>query len=158
MRSPDAVRIVAYVEALKGALVLVAATGVLSLIHRDVHALAATLIEHAHLNPASKYPKIFLDAAANIGDTRLVALACGAAAYSLLRFVEAYGLFHGRAWAELLAAASGAIYVPFELYGLWMAPSWHGAALLLINLAVVGLMIRALRRRSGVRSSSATHL
>lgn len=147
MASDKAVRAVAYLEATKGIVVLAAATGLLSLIHKNVYAFAAMLIEHAHLNPASKYPQIFLDAAANLQDARLLMLAAGAALYSLLRFVEAYGLYRERAWAEVLAALSGAVYVPFELVGLVREASWHGFALLVLNLAVVALMVRAMLRR-----------
>jgi uncharacterized membrane protein (DUF2068 family) len=147
MAADKAVRAVAFFEAAKGLLVLATATGLLSLIHRDVYQLAATLVEHAHLNPASKYPQIFLDAAAKVGDTRLLMLAAGAALYAGVRLVEAYGLYCGRAWAEALAALSGAIYLPFEFIGLLRAPSWHSAALLAVNLGIVALMIRAMLRR-----------
>jgi uncharacterized membrane protein (DUF2068 family) len=142
-----AVRFVAWLEAAKGVIVLLAATGLLSLVHKDVYQLAALLVEHAHLNPASRYPQIFLDAAAKFGDSRLLALAAGAALYSAVRLVEAYGLYFERAWAELLAAGSGAIYVPFELAGWVHQPSWHAAALLVLNLAVVALMVRAMLQR-----------
>jgi uncharacterized membrane protein (DUF2068 family) len=142
-----AVRFVAYLETLKGVLVLVAASGLLSLVHKDVAAVAAALIAHAHLNPASHYPQIFLDAAAHTGDARLRLLAAGATLYAVLRLAEGYGLYFERTWAEVLAAGSGAVYVPFEMLGLLRQPTWHGAALLLLNLAVVALMLRALRRR-----------
>jgi uncharacterized membrane protein (DUF2068 family) len=141
------VRVVALVEAAKGLVVLLAASGLLSLLHKDVYRVAALLVEHAHLNPASKYPQIFLDAAARLGDSRLLMLAAGAALYAAVRLVEAYGLYFERAWAEVLAAVSGAVYVPFEVAGLVRGPSWHGVALLLVNLAVVALMVRAMRRR-----------
>lgn len=155
MATDRAVRLVAFLEAAKGAVVLLAASGLLSLLHKDVYGLAVLLIEHAHLNPASRYPRIFLDAAANTGDSRLLWLAAGAALYAAVRLVEAYGLYFQRAWAEVLAAVSGAIYVPFELAGLAQAPSWHGAALLLLNLAIVGLMIRALRQRRRAQRGAA---
>jgi uncharacterized membrane protein (DUF2068 family) len=151
MAAVNAVRAVAYFEAAKGLLVLATATGLLSLIHRDVYEIAATLVEHAHLDPASKYPQIFLDAAAKVGDTRLLMLAAGAALYAGVRLVEAYGLYFGRVWAEALAALSGAIYVPFEVIGLLRSPSWHSAALLVVNLGIVALMVQAMiRRRNGV--------
>jgi uncharacterized membrane protein (DUF2068 family) len=148
-----AVRIVAWLEAAKGIVVLLAASGLLSLIHKDVYDIAARWIEHAHLNPASHYPQIFLDAAGKLGDQHLLMLALGAAAYATVRLVEAYGLFFERAWAEVLAAASGAIYLPFEVLGLVHQRSWHGALLLALNLAVVALMLRALRRRRNGRPS-----
>lgn len=147
MAIDKAVRLVAYLEAAKGLTVLLAATGLLALVHQDVHRMAALLIAHAHLNPASRYPQIFLDAAANLADSRLLALAAGAAMYASLRLIEAYGLYFERAWAEWLAAASGAVYVPFELAGLLHKPGWQGVALLLLNLGVVGLMVRAMVRR-----------
>jgi len=142
-----AIRAVAFFEALKGVAVLLAGSGLLSLVHRDIYAFAATLIEHAHLNPASRYPQIFLDAASKLSDTRLLLLAVGAAVYSLVRLIEAYGLFFERSWAEVLAAFSGAIYVPFEIYELVRRPTWHGAALLILNVAVVAIMVRALGQR-----------
>jgi len=53
------IRAVACFEALKGAVVLPGATGLLSLVHRDVYRVAAVLIQHAHLNPASRCPQFF---------------------------------------------------------------------------------------------------
>lgn len=151
MRSSSALGAVALFEALKGALVLLAGTGLLALLHRDVHALAAALVLHTHLNPASHYPAIFVDAAGHLHDPELRRLAVGAAAYALLRFAEAYGLYRQRAWAEVLAAASGAVYLPFELQELVSRPSVLVLVLLLANLAVVGVMLHALalRRRQG---------
>jgi len=148
--SRQAVRAVAFVEAFKGAVVLIAATGVLALIHEDLNALAARLVEHAHLNPASKYPHIFLDAVARVEERWLLWLAAGAAAYSVLRFIEAYGLFRDRAWAEWFAALSGGLYVPLELIELIRKPSVLRLVVLVINLAVVAIMVWALvqRRRS----------
>lgn len=156
MHRDQTVRFVAYFEAAKGALVLLAASGLLSLLHRDVYDTAVRLIEHLHLNPASKYPQIFLDAASKTGDARLVGLAAGATLYAAIRFAEAYGLFFERAWAEALAALSGALYIPYEIAGLLHKTSWHGVALLTLNIAVVALMVRALlrRRRSSVQGTS----
>jgi uncharacterized membrane protein (DUF2068 family) len=147
MTSAKTIRAVAYFEALKGAVVLLTATGLLSLIHRDLYGVAAAFIEHTHLNPASKFPQILLDAASRLQDSRLLLLAAGATLYSLVRFIEAYGLFLERAWAEMLAALSGAIYVPFEVIELVRKPTWHGGALLAINVAVVAIMVRALLER-----------
>jgi uncharacterized membrane protein (DUF2068 family) len=149
------IRAVAYFEALKGALVLLAATGLLSLVHRDVYAIAATLIEHTHLNPASRYPQIFLDAASKLQDSTLLLLAAGAALYSLVRFIEAFGLFFEKVWAELLAAFSGAIYVPFEVIELERNVSWHGSTLLVLNLAVVAIMVHAIVKRRSRESANA---
>ncbi len=151
-----ALRLVAAFEAFKGLLVLAGACGLLSLMHRDVYALASRLIEHTHLNPASRYPQIFLNAADNLHDSRLLLLALGATAYAVIRLAEAYGLFKQRAWAEVLAALSGAIYLPFELLAFGRDASPLHAILLLANALVVAVMVNALLRRRKATSLNAT--
>ena len=149
--SRDAIRAIAAVEAAKGLVVLLAASGLLGLVHHDLYALAVRLVEHSHLNPAAKYPQIFLDAVSHLQQTRLLWLALGAAGYSALRFVEAYGLFRERAWAEWLAALSGAVYLPLELAELARKFNGLGLVLLLVNVAVVAVMVWALLQRRRAR-------
>jgi len=144
----DGIRAIAVFEAAKGLLVLVAGLGLLSLVHRDVAALAERLVHFSHLNPASKYPHIFIDAAASVTDARLWMLAGGAGVYAVVRLFEAYGLWHGRAWAEWLALVGGALYVPVELYHIWHRFTWLKEGLLVTNLVVVGYMVYALRHRA----------
>jgi len=142
-----AITAVAFFEAFKGALVLVVASGLTLLMRHDIHAMAVHLVAHTHLNPASRYPHIFLDAIDHLQNMRLSMLALGAAAYSTLRFVEAYGLFRRAAWAEMLAALSGAIYVPFEIANLLRHFTWLSLGALLLNVLVVLVMMVALMRR-----------
>jgi uncharacterized membrane protein (DUF2068 family) len=158
MRSPaaasrHAIRAVAFVEACKGIVVLLVATGALSLVHQDLHALAARLVEHAHLNPAARYPRIFIEAAGQLQNGRLVMLALGAAGYSLVRFAEAYGLFHDKAWAEMLAAVSGAIYVPIELIDFIRHPGALVLGVFVVNVVIVAIMARALVQRRERRTT-----
>ena len=119
MSSSGTVRAVALFEAAKGTLVWLTGFGALSLIHHDAQQFAEQLVAHLHLNPAKHYPHIFIDVAANLTEPRLLALAAMAAMYGLVRFIEAYGLWNGRRWAEWFAAVSGVIYIPFELYDLF---------------------------------------
>jgi uncharacterized membrane protein (DUF2068 family) len=144
----DGIRAIAIYEAAKGALVLAAGFGLLGLLHRDVQAIAERLVRFSHLNPASKYPRIFIDAADRVTDAQLWMFAGGAAAYSIIRGFEAYGLWKGRAWAEWLALASGALYVPVEYYHLWHRFTWFKLVLLGTNLGVVAVMAYALLHRA----------
>jgi len=147
----DGIRAVAVFEAAKGGLVLLAGLGLLNLLHRDAQALAERLVRFSHLNPASKYPQIFIEAAAGLNDARLWWLEAGAGAYAAVRFVEAYGLWHGRAWAEWLALVGGGLYVPVELYHIALHFSWLKVAVLVANLGVVAYMAYALMHRADVR-------
>lgn len=140
MRLTSALRTVALIEAAKGALILVVGFGLLSLIHHDVQRFAERLIAHAHLNPAARTPRIFLDLADQLTDARLLLIAGGAVVYSLVRFIEAYGLWFARRWGEWIAALSGSIYIPFELYELYQHVTWLSVAALVLNAAIVALM------------------
>ncbi len=139
------VRAVAIFEAAKGTLVLLAGLGLLTLLHRDVEDLAERLVRASHLNPASHYPQIFMDAASRVTDTHLWLMAGAAALYTTVRGVEAYGLWLERRWAEWFALISGGLYIPVEVYELWHRATWIKLAVLAANLAVVLYMAYALR-------------
>jgi uncharacterized membrane protein (DUF2068 family) len=151
-----AVRSIAVVEALKGALVLLAGAGALGFVHKDVQAIAERVVAHFHLNPAHHTPRVFLEFASRIDDARLARLAMLAAAYALLRFVEAYGLVRERRWAEWFAAISGGIYIPLEIEHLVRGDFWVSLLALVVNVLVVGVMIVALlRHRRGETATQA---
>ena len=139
-------RVVALFEAAKGALVLVAGFGLARLVHRDVQEAAEELVDRLHLDAAKKFPRIFIELSANLSDAQLWALAALAAAYAALRFAEAYGLWFARRWGEWIAAVSGGVYVPVEIYELARGASWIKLGALLLNAAVVGYMCYALWR------------
>jgi uncharacterized membrane protein (DUF2068 family) len=141
MHLSSALRTVALIEAAKGALVLLVGFGLLSLIHHDVQRFAERLIAHAHLNPAARYPHIFIDVANQLTDARLLLIAAGAAVYSLVRFIEAYGLWYARRWAEWFAALSGGVYVPIELFELYERVTWLRLGALVLNSTIVAFML-----------------
>lgn len=137
----------ALLEATKGAAVVLAGFGVLSLLHHDAQHVADVIVHHLHLNPAKHYPRIFLEAAARLNDARLWWLVAGASGYSAVRFIEAYGLWRQRWWAEGFAALSGIVYMPFEIWRLLHGVHLVAATALAINTAVVAFMVYALLAR-----------
>ena len=147
----QSIRVIAMFEAAKGGLVLLAGFGRLALIHRDVGRLADELVRHFHLNPASRFPRICVEAAAKSNDTTLVMLACAAFAYAAFRLTEAFGLWHQRRWAEWLGAVSGSVYIPIEMYELMHGVSWPKVMVLSVNLACVFYLVAALRSHGNKR-------
>lgn len=140
-------RFVAVFELAKGLLVLAAGLGLLALVHRDVQDVAEELLLHLHLNPASRIPGIFLALAERVESVNLWLLALGAAAYAAVRIAEGYGLWFDREWAEWLGAASGLIYVPFEVYALTKGITPLRLSTFGLNLLVVAVLAGALWRR-----------
>ena len=145
------IRLIAVLEALKGTLVLVAGFGLLSLVHRDVQALAERLVRHSHLDPAHHYPRIFLQAASHTNDSRLRSLAALAFVYAAGRLVEAYGLWRLRPWAEWFAILAGSIYLPVEIYEILRRATWIRTTLFLTNVLIVAflVLVRLRSKRKG---------
>jgi uncharacterized membrane protein (DUF2068 family) len=139
---------IAAIEATKGLVVLAAGLGLFDLMHRDVQEAAERLVRNMHLNPASHYPKVFLDAMTLLDRPQLRLLAIGALAYAAMRFIEAFGLWRARRWAEWFGALSGSIYLPLEVFKLWELVTWPRITLLITNLIVVAYLTSVLLRAS----------
>ena len=151
----ESLRAVALFEAFKGSLALLAAGGLFYYIPRDLRHIAVELVGRLHLNAGKGYPNVFLRVLDDTSNGQLWAIAGLVVVYATVRFAEAYGLWRARAWAEWLAAVSGAIYVPFELYELSRGTSWIKVAALVLNISIVVLMAAALfrrRRKENLRS------
>ena len=136
-RHTKGLHIVALFEGAKGVLVLLAGFGLLALIHKDVHEIAGRLIANFHFNPASHYPRIFLDLLERLDDHKLWAMAWAALLYSTMRLAEAIGLWLRKKWAEWFGVLSGGIYLPVEIYELSLGITWPKVSVFVINLSVV---------------------
>ncbi|MBV9441816.1 MAG: DUF2127 domain-containing protein, partial [Acidobacteriaceae bacterium] len=72
--------------------------------------------------------------------------------YPAVRFIEAWGLWHRRVWAEWFALLSGAMYLPWEILRMAERPTWDRVGIFLINLLIIVYMlwirVRCLRKPS----------
>jgi uncharacterized membrane protein (DUF2068 family) len=152
-------RVVAVFEATKGALVLLVGCGLLAFVHKDLHEAATQLVRALHFNPAKHYPSIFIDAADRVTDLQLWMMALSALFYSLVRFVEAYGLWHRQQWAEWFGFLSGGIYIPMEVFEVSRQLTWPRVTVLVVNIGVVAylsdILWRTRRRRRHRRKPQA---
>jgi uncharacterized membrane protein (DUF2068 family) len=142
-------RSVALFEATKGALVLVAGFGLLSLAHHRAQDLAEEIVQRFHLNLARDHPRILAEVMTHVRDSHLRMLAGAALLYSAMRFIEAYGLWRMRPWAEWFAIISGAVYLPIEVYELVHQPNVVKAAVFIVNAVLVAYLISVRWRASG---------
>jgi len=144
--STKGLRIVALFEGAKGVLVLLAGFGLLSLIHKDVHEVASQIIQQFHINPAHHYPSVFLDLTDRITDKKLWALAIAALCYSVIRIVEAVGLWLHRRWAELFGMLTGILYIPVEIYEVLKSVTWVKGGVLAVNVGIVCYLALEMRK------------
>jgi uncharacterized membrane protein (DUF2068 family) len=146
-----ALRSIAAIEALKGVVALAAGLGLLGLVHRDLHHLAASLIGHIGLDPGDRYPAMFLHSVDVLRSANLRSILLAVTAYAAVRFLESYGLWRNRTWGKWLGALSGALYVPFELRHLAYRPTVATAVVISLNIGVVGFLAWQISREQRPR-------
>ncbi|MGA6979955.1 MAG: DUF2127 domain-containing protein [Candidatus Sulfotelmatobacter sp.] len=138
-------RLVAFFEFLKGAFVLVVGFTAILLVHKDAWVLAESLLALLHVSTDRHSAQLFLDFADDITPARLWAAAFLSFTYSILRFIEAYGLWKQRTWAEWVAFGSGALLIPWEIREMARGITLLRSVLLVGNLIIVAYMLFLLR-------------
>jgi uncharacterized membrane protein (DUF2068 family) len=143
-------RLIAVLEAAKGTLGLGLGVALFMLAGHHQHPLIQWIVVRFHLDDSAHAPHFIVEMLAHPERFRLEVWTLLAAGYATLRFVEGYGLWLARRWAEWLALISVALYVPFEVYALAQGASAFKVLLLLFNLVLLGYLaaiLRATRRK-----------
>lgn len=138
--STTGLRAVASFEALKGLVVLLLGMA-LVVVHRHAEEFATRLLYHLHMDPDRRLAHMFLNAATKITDTRLWTIAAATLTYSAVRFVEAWGLWNRRVWAEWFALLSGAMYLPWEILKITERADWERIGVLGVNIIIIVYML-----------------
>lgn len=137
---------IASLEALKGVAAVLVAIGIHVLEGVDLHAQVLSLMTSLHWNENGHYAQMLLHSVDGLTRSSFTLVTVVAIFYALVRFVESYGLWHEMRWTEWFAFLSGAVYLPFELYGIFKDPNLVTGGVLVINLIVVGYMYTILKK------------
>jgi uncharacterized membrane protein (DUF2068 family) len=147
--SSAGLRAVASFEAFKG--VAVVLLGIVLLIyHSHAEDLVESLLDHLHIDEDRRIGQMLMHAASQVSDARLWTIAGAALTYATVRFVEAWGLWHRRIWAEWFALLSGAMYLPWEILKVAQRATAERVIVLAVNVIIVlyMLFIRIRERRA----------
>lgn len=120
----------------------------LGLLNKDAEDVAGDFLEFLHINPDRKLAHALLNAASRLTDTRLWAIAAAAVTYATVRFIEAWGLWNRRVWAEWFALLSGTLYLPWEILKVAERANWLHIGILAANLCILLYMLRIRIRAS----------
>ena len=136
--------IIALVEAVKGGLGLLAASG-LELVgsaplQRWVHELIARFQLDPHHGAMA-----WLAGAISPGGVHLADLI--ATLYGVMHILEGWGLWRAKAWASWLGCITVSLYLPFDLYALARHPGWLSLVVVAINVLVLWVLARDLFKR-----------
>ena len=144
-------RAIAMLEAAKGFLVVAILFSLLALFHGGAKVTTSQLVGQLPVEFSTHFPKIYSLVASGISSGQFHLLAMIASIYSAMRFIEAYGLWFARTWAEWFALVSCSVYLPIEVYELAKGVSWIKIGLVAVNLAIVLYMAYVLREKKSAR-------
>lgn len=139
--------IIALFEVAKGSVAIFASLALLNLTHQNVLYLTNFSINFFHLDSDAHYFKTLFDYTNLLNNEDLRTLVLMVWLYAAIRFIEGYGLWKNRVWAEWLAALSGSIYLPIEVSHLIKHTNVINTAVLVTNATVVAYILYRLWRR-----------
>ena len=139
--------VIAIVEGVKGTLALLAASGLELIGPAPLQRWINALIAHFQLDPEHGAMAWLAHA---INPDALHLSAAVAALYGIVHVLEGWGLWRARAWASWLGCIGSAAYLPLDVYALYHHPGWHTWALLVVNLVIVWVLWRDIRRRRSI--------
>ena len=135
---------IAIVEAVKGLLALLGASGLELIGPAPLKRWTTELIARFQFDPG-RGVFAWLEQSIDPDSVHLAAALIGM--YGVIHLAEAWGLWRAKAWASWLGCLAAAVYVPFELRAVVRHPGWIGFAVLAINLLVVWVLARDLFKR-----------
>jgi uncharacterized membrane protein (DUF2068 family) len=131
---------------LKGAMLLAAGIGALSLLHEDVAAQVSHWIEALRVDPKNHFIHALIRKLWAVDDKKLVAVSAGTFFYAALVLTEGIGLALHRKWAEYFTIFVTASLIPLETYELVQKFTFVKILVILINVAVVAYLAIGLRK------------
>ena len=127
-------------------LLVVAAVGILRLVHRDVAEVLERWIVRLGFDPDSPLINRILERVTNISPQRFRELGIGAFLYSGLFLTEGIGLWMLKRWAEWFTVIATGSLIPIEIYEIMRRPNLIKTGVLLLNIAIVVYLIWQIKR------------
>lgn len=139
--SEKGIKTIAIFEMIKGIFAFIIGISITLLLNENLKEVAEKIVSFLHIDPNGHLANTFIEKASNINESNIILVIVIAFVYSIMRFIEGYGLWHLKAWAEWFAIISGGIYLPFEIYEMIRHPSYFTLLIIFVNLLIVLYLI-----------------
>jgi uncharacterized membrane protein (DUF2068 family) len=106
----------------------------------------ARMVEHLPIQTGRHVLQHWMDQLTGMTPGHFIVAGIAACFYAALFFVEGFGLWTGKRWAEYLTTIATASLIPFEVYELIRHATWVKVVVLIGNIAIVIYLIFLLRR------------
>jgi uncharacterized membrane protein (DUF2068 family) len=144
-RGDKVILLIAAFKLLKGLLLVALGIGALSLIHKDVSALAGHWINMLRVDPDNHFVHKLLLKLRFMDERKLEEISAGTFLYASLFLIEGGGLLFRKLWAEYMTVIVTTSFIPLEVYELIEHFSITKIIVIIINLAMALYLLFRLR-------------
>jgi len=136
----------------KGLLLVIVATGILSFVHKDAEAIVEHWVTELRFDPDNGRITSILQAIGLVTDKQLKELSGLTYIYAAMFLTEGIGLLRRKRWAEYFTAIVTGSLIPFEIHETMKRFTWLRVLLLLVNVGIVCYLVWLIRKdRPGKR-------
>jgi uncharacterized membrane protein (DUF2068 family) len=147
-RGDKLILLIAAFKLLKGLMLVALGIGALSLIHKDVAAVAERWINLLRVDPDNRFLHRLLLKLSLLDEHKLKEIGAGTFIYASLFLTEGGGLLFRKLWAEYMTIIITTSFIPLEVYEVIERFSITKIIIILINLAVVLYLLFRLREQN----------
>ncbi len=152
--NPRALRIIAIYKFVKCAGLILVACVAFGFTNAPFIDSVARMVEHLPIQTGRHVLQHWMDQLTGMTPGHFIFAGIAACFYATLFFVEGFGLWTGKRWAEYLTTIATASLIPFEVYELVRHATWVKAVVLIGNIAIVIYLIYLLRRGQDRRADA----
>ena len=142
----SALRVIAIYKFVKCAGLILVACVVFGFTHEPFIDKVARVIDHLPIQTGRHILQHWMDQLTDMTPRSFIFAGIAASVYAALFFVEGFGLWMGKRWAEYLTTIATASLIPFEIYELIRHVTWVKILVLIANVGIVFYLIYLLRR------------
>jgi uncharacterized membrane protein (DUF2068 family) len=122
--------------------------GMLKLIDKDIDDIFRDLILKLHIDAEHRFIQHIFTRLSLVTNHTLQELSVASFIFSTLLFVESFGLFAQKVWAEFMTIAETSLFIPFEIYEIIRHGTMVKAIVMTVNMAIVAYLVWAIARKS----------
>ena len=137
---------IAVFKLLKGGLLCVVGFGLHHLLRVDAQEVVRHWVHAVRVDPDNRFIHAALAKITGLSERQLRDISIGTFIYAAVFLTEGIGLLLRQRWAEYMTVISTAGLLPIEVYEMVDRPRLAKAIVLILNLVIVGYLVRRLYR------------
>ncbi len=141
-RKEGYLRLIIMYKTTMGIMEVLISFSLLTLINRDIASMGLKVAHVFNLDIDNHYIGTAIARLGMIGNNHIIGLSIGAFIIGMLNLIESYGLHLRMRWAEWLTVVATSVFIPFELYEVYVKVTILRVSVLFVNCAIVYYLVK----------------